>query len=129
MPSLGILLGTAILRIAVDAPGVYEVPADALKSAGLDARHVALVGGATETALPVFATETGSLLFAAAPRTRHSRRTTFVLREPREGEAASRADANLAEPVPGYFRCERNDVYDPLPTEDRTALDPFGYGG
>src|SRR5438309_1424432 len=46
--NLGILLG-AILRIVVDASGPYEVPADAVKGAGLELSRCDLYGVDCET--------------------------------------------------------------------------------
>ncbi len=130
--TLGVLFGAAILRIAIDAPGRYEVPADAVKGAGLDLAACDLYGGgATETAVPILERKDGGFEFLGAGRARHSKRTAFVLRPRPAGAPATRAGdaaALLAAPPEGYFRVERNEVYDAVTTQDRTGLDPFGYG-
>src|SRR2546422_9841380 len=85
MTNLGILLGT-ILRIAVDASGPYEVPADAVKDAGLALAQCDLYGvacdTATPTAVPIVLRKDGGFEFLASARTRHSKNTVFVLRPP-----------------------------------------------
>jgi hypothetical protein len=125
------LIAATILRITVDAPGPVEVPAAAVRDAGLALSACDLYGGATETAIPIAEKEGGFAFLAPVP-TRHARRADFVLRPRPEGAAPARAvpDAEgTLEAPPGYYVVERNDFYDPLETSDRTCLVPSGYGG
>ena len=94
MTSLGLLIAATFLRIAVDAPGPVEVPAAAVRDAGLTLAACDLFGGATETAIPIVEGKDGGFVFLAPLRTRHSRRTCFVLRPRAEGAAAVRASAD-----------------------------------
>jgi len=130
MLSLGILLGAGFLRIAIEAPGPVEVPAAAIKDAGLTLAACDLTGSATTTAIPFVERPDGSIVFVAPARLRHGREAVYLLKPRADAAAApvrAKDDGGSIEAPPGYYRIERNDFHDPLETEERACLEFFGY--
>jgi hypothetical protein len=116
-------LARGALRITIDSPGVYRVPAEEVKRAGLDLAACDLFVS-TSTAVPIVEEKDGGLEFFGDPRpARHTRERSYVLR-PREAGAAPVRAARVE--APGEIVVERNAFYDPLDTDERGVLGSFG---
>lgn len=114
--------GEAVLRVTVDAPGVYEVGPAAVKEAGLELAACDLFEAAGR-AVPIVERPDGGFQFWGDPgAARHSRERSYVL-WPRPPGAA-KARASEPEP-PATFLVEKNAWYDPVEVKERALVAPF----
>ncbi|GIW73039.1 MAG: hypothetical protein KatS3mg102_2581 [Planctomycetota bacterium] len=119
--------GGAIVRLAVDAPGLVTVEPGALAAAGLAGRTVVLEGAAGP--LPYARTPDGGLCFFAAPGPlRYAHYAAFVIRAARPGEHPVSLPEATVEPA-AWLAFEPNLHFEPLPTREVELLAPLAGSG
>lgn len=112
--------GPNAIRVSIDAPGTYEVPAAILAEAKLTEGAVVVEGFSGLIPCRIVA---GALQFFADPGAlRHDTIATFLVRATKDGDSQ---DDNVVASSEAFLTFERNSYHAPLPTRDGELLQAF----